>query len=207
METTLKFFAACLILVFVFIIGASFSNASKYYLRPTENGAEIWKGSFAPMGKERVVRLPGVGVPENIRSVYGKEELFPIAFDYYLNRANEILEAPGVPDYQRVKANLNKAIDYGTKGNVQQAFSRMKDVEILILMNKADIAAAKRTDEGLKEAISYLEKARKMDSNNLLDLDREGYDRLLEQKIAGLKALLTAPEMKLEPEPAATPSG
>ncbi len=206
METTMKFFAACLAVVFALILWASFSNASKYYLVPVDQGMEIWKGSFAPLGKERVVRLPDVSAPGAIQPVYSREEVYPLAFDYYINKADAILVAPGTPNYDAVEKNLNRAVDYSTKGNAKLAFSKMKDLRLIILMNKADIAATRGTEAGLKEALAYLEQAAAFDGNDLLDLKRTSKAELIERKIEGIRSMLQnvqqPPALVPEPTPA-----
>ncbi len=202
MESTVKFFTGCLVLMFAFIIWASFSNASKYYVEPVKDGIEIWKGNFAPMGSDRLIRLPGAGGPDRIKDVYTAEEVLPLAAEYYLGKAEAALNVPGMPDYDKVRDYLQEAIRYGTRKEIRQAMAWMKDLRIIIFMNKADIAAARGTEAGIQDAIGLMEQAAVLDSNDILELNRESQMPLIEKKINALKDLLTAPDEAVEAAPA-----
>ncbi len=202
MESTVKFFTGCLVLMFAFIIWASFSNASKYYVEPVKDGIEIWKGNFAPMGSDRLIRLPGAGGPDRIKDVYTAEEVLPLAAEYYLGKAEAALNVPGMPDYDKVRDYLQEAIRYGTRKEIRQAMAWMKDLRIIIFMNKADIAAARGTEAGIQDAIGLMEQAAALDSNDILELNRESQMPLIEKKINALKDLLTAPDEAVEAAPA-----
>ena len=202
METTVKFFTGCLVLVFAFIIWASFSNASKYYVEPVKDGIEIWKGNFAPMGSDRLIRLPGVGGPDRIKDVYTAKEVLPLVAEYYLAKAEAALNVPGMPDYDEVKDYLQEVVRYGTRKEVRQAMARMKDLRIIIFMNKSDIAAARGTEAGIQDAIGLMEQAAELDSKDLMGLDRESKMPLIEKKINALKNLLPTPDEAVEAAPA-----
>ncbi len=202
MESTVKFFTGCLVVVFMFIIWASFSNASKYYVEGVDDGIEIWKGNFAPMGSDPLIRLPGASAPDLLKGAYTAEEVLPLAAEYYLARAEAALNVPGMPDYAEVNAYLQEAIRYGNREEVRQAMARMKDLRIIIFMNKADIKAAWGTEEGLQEAIGLLEQAAELDGKGLMALDRKSKAPLIEKKIKALKELLAAPDRAVEAAPA-----
>ncbi len=206
MDTTMKYSAVGLVILVVIILGVSFSNASKYYLKPAGNGVEIWQGSFAPLDEELLIALPGIQVPKSIQSVYTREEIYPFAFDYYVQKADALLEAPSVPDYQASRAYLNTAISYGTKGTIRKAYGRLKKLDVIVLMNKADIMTAKGTAEGFEKALKYLEKAALLEKADLLNISTEGNQtELIKGKIDVVKNL----KASLEPKPAeatSTPS-
>ncbi|MCF8094906.1 MAG: hypothetical protein K9J79_06040, partial [Desulfobacteraceae bacterium] len=48
-----------LVLIFALLIGASLKNMDNFYIKPTGNTLEIWKGDFSPGGREKIAALPG----------------------------------------------------------------------------------------------------------------------------------------------------
>ena len=192
MERSMKFLAACAIILFAIIVGVSFSNASKYYLKSTDDGLEIWKGSFAPMGDERVVRLRGVAAPASMQGVYEKEQVMPIAFNYYMDKAEDVLYEEGVADQEKVRGYIDKALHYADAQNAKRAFAMQKNLRILSLMTMADVAATKGTPEGYEKAVGYLEQAAAIDRNDIIDMGRTSQAPLIEKKLAAYKGLLEA---------------
>lgn len=192
MARSMKFLAACAIILFAIIVAASFSNASKYYLRSTDDGLEIWKGSFGPMGKERVVRLEGVAAPASMQGVYEADQVLPIAFNYYMDKAEAALYSEGVADGETVQKYINKALQYADAKNARRAFALQKNMKILSLMTMADVAASKGAPDGYKKAVALLEEAARMDSNDLIDMGRTRQAPIIEKKIAAYKGLLEA---------------
>lgn len=196
MERSMRFLAACAIILFAIIVGVSFSNASKYYLKSTDDGLEIWKGSFAPMGDERVVRLRGVAAPASMQGVYDKEQVMPIVFNYYMDKAEDVLYEEGVADQEKVRRYIDKALEYADARNAKRAFAMQKNLRILSLMTMADVAATKGTPEGYEKAVGYLEQAAAIDGNDIIDMGRTPQAPLIEKKLAAYKGLLegAAPE-------------
>ena len=80
----------------------------------TDGAVEIWKGKFAPMSQELFIILPGAEAPQSIKDVYLKKEAFPLIFNYYVNKADALLDLPGMPDFDGIKFYLNKAVAFGT---------------------------------------------------------------------------------------------
>ncbi len=200
MESSMKFLAACAIVLLAIMIGVSFSNASNYYLRSTGDSLEIWKGSFAPLGEERVVRLSGVEAPESIQGVFAREQVMPIAFHYYMDKANDLLYSQGVASYEEVQDYINEALKYADAQNAKRAFAMQKNMRILSMMTMADVAASKANAEGYQLAIEYMEKAAQMDNNDLIDMGRTRHAPIIEKKMAAYKELLSvaAPESETE---------
>lgn len=192
MERSMRFLAACAIILFAFIVGASFSNASKYYLKSTDDGLEIWKGSFAPMGDERVVRLHGAAAPASMQGVYEKEQVMPIAFNYYMDTAEDVLYEEGVADQEKVRRYIDKALEYADAQNARRAFAMQKNLRILSLMTMADVAATKGTPEGYEKAVGYLEQAAAIDRSDIIDMGRTPQAPLIEKKLAAYTGLLEA---------------
>lgn len=190
MQRSMTFLAAIAIVLFAIIIGTSFSNASRYYLKSTDDALEIWKGSFAPMGDERVIRLEGLDAPESIQGVYSKKQVMPIAFNYYMDKAEDLFYSEGLADYEEVQEYLEKALVYADAQTAKQAYAMQKNMKILSLMTMADVAASRATPAGYRKAIDYLEQAAKLDSSDLIAMNRTRHAPIIEKKLAAYQELL-----------------
>ncbi|OQW99773.1 MAG: hypothetical protein BWK80_62545 [Desulfobacteraceae bacterium IS3] len=191
MERTLNLSIAGLAFIVGLIIIASIVNIYKFNVKTAGDALEIWQGSFAPSGEELLVRLPGVKAPASVKAVYSKEEVFPLAFDFYREKAYELLNGSGIPDFEKVKSYLNQAITFGTHENIMKAYADLKKVDVIILMNKADIAAGKKTKSDLEAAMAYLEKA--MALNNAASFQGEdSQEDLIKRKMEIIKDLMKA---------------
>jgi len=156
--------AACLILIFTPIIIASYVNTGRYYLEVTDGAVELWQGDFEPMGKELVIIMPGAVPPKEIKDVYCKKEVFPIVSGYLIDKADTLLRANGLPDFQYIKSTLNTAKTYAvTKPLLQKINNRLTGTDFMVYLYKADVAAGTGTVEGRKAAIGHLKKAAKLD--------------------------------------------
>jgi len=190
MKKITKYLVAFIILLVAVTISASFSNKNKYYIKVTDGAVEIWQGKFAPMGADLLIMLPGAQSPESIQAVYSKEEVFPFAFNYYIDRADALLDTPDMPDFEGIKLYLNKALSFGTTPDLTKAaYSRLNSIELMILMYKVDVAASKGTIPGFETALGYLNKAASL---NLNDSQTE----MIKQKTASVRTLIIGPETK-----------
>jgi colicin import membrane protein len=169
------------ILLLAFIFSASSSNNSKYYIKEKDGILEIWQGRYAPLGEERMMSLPGVPLPEQINAVYSKSEVFPLIFNYYIDKADALSVASDTPDYMAIKSFLNKALLYATTGDLsKKAYSRLNDIKFNDLMYKAGVAESRGAISDLDEAMRYLNKA------SLLKVDA-GRSDVVKQKIESIK--------------------
>ena len=203
MERMIRLAIAGFALVIAIMLIASSSNSSKYYVRPAAGALEIWQGNFAPMGECLLIALPGAQPLESVKDAYTKEDAFPIVFNYYIEKADALLETPGLPDFKAVKAYLNEALSFGTTVNVREAYARLKNIDLIVLMNLADIAASKGTAAGLETALVHLNKAAAMVNKAvLLEVDSkqtEFINRKLEL-IKEMSAKLEASKAEESPE-------
>ena len=182
MQKSIKYIVAFFVILAALVTYSSFSNMKNYYIKPTDGAVEIWQGRFAPMSQKLLVTLPGAQAPQSIKEVYSKEEIFPLIFNYYINRADALLDIPGMPDFDGIKFYLNKAISFGTTDDLRKkAYGRLNSIDMMILQYKADVAASKETIDGFKTALEYLNKAA------LLDLN-DSQNKLIKQKIESIKA-------------------
>jgi hypothetical protein len=103
------------IILMGFVIRTSFDNTGNYYLRSAAGAVEIWQGTFSPGGKKRILIMPGVQIAQKIKEVYAKEEVYPLAFNFYVSKADALMEVPGMPDFVGIKAYLNRALCHNRK--------------------------------------------------------------------------------------------
>ena len=182
MQKSIKYIIPFFVILTVLVIYSSFSNSKNYYIKATDGAVEIWQGRFAPMSQKLLVTLPGAPAPQSIKDVYSKEEVFPLIFNYYINKADALLDVPGMPDFDGIKFYLNKAISFGISDDLRKkAYGRLNSIDMMILQYRADVAASKETIDGFKTALEYLNKAA------LLDLN-DSQNKLIKQKIESIQA-------------------
>ena len=196
-DNTMKIFAAGLAFLILLVIGASVSNSSKYYLAENQGALEIWKGKFSPLGKKLLITLPGIPAPEDTQKTYRSGEVYPLVFQYYIDKADALLDVPGIPDFEGIKATLKTALEYGTTNALRTvAYERLDNIDRLILTYKADVAASRGTIDDLKAAIGFLIAADKLTTDKT-------QEELVARKIAAHKAKITALEEETAAEQAA----
>ena len=198
-KKVVKYLIAAFVVLVALIIHTSIQNMNNYYLSATHGALEIWQGKFSPMGKELLLSLPGAQPPVKIKDVYSKTDVFPIIFDYYVEKADMLLEVSGMPDFKGVKKYLNRALSYATPETpMEAAYDRLNNIELMILLYKADVAASKATISDLKDAKVYLTQTSK------LDLD-EPQAEMIKQKIDAIDDMIADLQPKKKqalPEPA-----
>jgi len=176
--------AAGVIFLMTLVIAASYLNRDNYYLTAANGAVEIWQGRFAPMGKEKILILPGAQPPLAAKDVYSKNDMNVIAFNYYIDRADMLLEAPDMPEFNGIKLYLKTAMSYGATNEMRQAVrNRLNQIDMMIYLYKADVAASKGTLADFKKALAYMGQAA------TLDLDAAQSD-LVNKKIQFIKELM-----------------
>jgi hypothetical protein len=146
---------------------------------------------------ERILILPGAQPPSAAKDVYTKNEINAIAFNYYIDRADMLLEAPDMPDFNGIKRYLKTAMSFGDTDEMRRsALNRLNNVDMMIYLYKADVAASKGTLADFKKALEYLGKAA------ALDLDAAQSD-LVNKKIQSIMELMAARQEKITERPQA----
>ena len=195
MEKMIKYAAAGFILILLLIVGYSFDNHSKYYIKPVKNGIEIWQGSFAPLGSDLIAELKGAAVPEEIKEVYEAEEVLPMAFDYFIDSADAMIGGKGVPDLEKIQAELDRAVAFSTSGEQRDAVnSRLDSMEALVLQYKANVLVKRGTSKDVAAALGILQETLRLDMD-----ERE--KAMIESRIEylqGYKEKLAASEAETE---------
>ena len=176
--------------IFVILMGlvihTSFYNTSHYYLKSAAGAVEIWQGTFSPGGKKRILIMPGVQIPPKIKDVYTKAEVYLLAFNFYVSKADALMEVPGMPDFVGIKSYLNRALFFATTKSLRQtAEARINQIDRMILFYKADVATTKGTRAGLETALDYLDQAAKLNPD---DIETE----LIEKKKKSIRTLMNS---------------
>jgi len=153
-------FAAIILL----LIGSSMMNTGNFYLKAVNGSLEIWQGRFAPMGKDRLIVLTGMEAPAPVKEVYTKNEVYPLVFNFYVGKADELLTMQGMPDYEGIRTYLKKALKYASTPELRSAaYARLDSIEFMTLMIKTNVAVQKKTTDSLEEALGYLKETRALE--------------------------------------------
>ena len=193
MDKAIKYGVAAFALLILLLVGSSMINQGKYYIQSTDGALKIYQGSFAPMGEKLLISLPGVQAPEKAKDIYSKTDVYPLIFNYYVEKADTLLKVAGLPDFEGIKKYVNKARPYAiTPESKDVVFKRLSNIDLLILLYKANVAASKSTLADLNEAKKYLSEASRLDIDDMqLNLVHKKMDAV-DKQIAALKAKKTA---------------
>jgi hypothetical protein len=197
MDRNITFLAAGVILLFILIGAASYSNSSRYYVEPTDDGIEIWQGRFSPLGKKLLADLDGVAAPEPVQPVYSKEAALTLAFDHFMSEVERELAEPTEIDFDELKALLDRTSKFAVTGEQQIGLDRRRtDIRLMTYLFRANAAASRGTRQALSAAAEILEEAA------LLKLSPE-QTTFVERQIELMEDLkaaapVEAPEEKLE---------
>jgi transposase-like protein len=159
MGKTFKWAIVALVLVIAILFLASMSNLNKFYFRQNNQMVELWQGRFAPMGERLVASFSDPKILEAVpeHKACTKKQAFGILSDYFIKRSDELLNAGETPDLKTVKSYLNHASDYAQSEPEQQAIRiRLNNIDLLVLLSKADLALSKGTLPDFEAARGYL---------------------------------------------------
>jgi hypothetical protein len=171
------------------IIYTSHLNTNKYYLQPYAGALEVWQGTFSPAGKKRVVIMPGVRPPAEIKPIYSQQEVYPIIFNHYLEQADALIHAPGVFDFADIKIYLDRALEFATYDIHRAAVkTRLNRIDRVILYYKADVAASKGSIASLEAAVEFLDQAASLGPDEIESELISKKKQALEASIKNLKA-------------------
>ena len=163
MKKAMKYGVAVFVVLVALIVVTSFFNKNNYYIKSSQGAVEIWQGKFSPMGEELLIVLPGGQLPETKKAVYKKTDVYPLIFNYYVEKADILSEVPGMPDFEGIQSYLNKALAYASSADVSQiAHARLNNLNLMILIYKSDVAADKGTVADLENAKGYLAEAARL---------------------------------------------
>jgi hypothetical protein len=196
MDISIKIAAGCLAFLVLILLGTSMCNSQKFYIKTAKNGIEIWQGRFAPKGEKQLISLAGVKAPEKVKKIYSELDVYPIIFNYFLNKADAILDAPGIPDFEGMKYYISLAEPYAMTKELRDAADlRLNSVAKALLIYKADIASSRGNIANLEAAVGFLNQAKAMSSDKV-------QAESLDNKIKALESRLE--KLKTQPEAAST---
>ena len=168
LNKTLAYGGFFLFLLVIILVGASLMNTSRFYVDEHDGAVEVWQGRFSPKAKKQLVIMPGVEAPVVKKDVYTKQDVYPIIFQYYLDKSDALLDVPGLPDFYGIKDYLNKALTYATtEAEIQKARNRINSVDLTVLLYKADRSIGDGTIDGLQAAEAYLGRASELNPDEI----------------------------------------
>ncbi|MFZ1985407.1 MAG: hypothetical protein WAU91_13395 [Desulfatitalea sp.] len=145
------------------ILWASFSNSGKYFVLPKKGAIEIWQGNFSPTGKQFIVVLHGLEPVEPVQESYRRQDVYPIIFSYYIDKADALLDVSGLPDYKSITDYLQRAEKFAIHGEMRATVkTRMDNIQRLNLMYKAEIDISKGTVPSLQAAAQALKQIQRL---------------------------------------------
>ena len=150
------------------VVIASYKNLARYYVTSSEGAVEIWRGTFSPAGRKRLVIMAGVQPPRPIKPLYTQTEVYALISNYYIEIADDLMMVPGMPDFEGIKSYLNRALDYANTDELRRnADLRLKRIDRTVLIYKADVAAKNGTRSGLNAAMQYLTTASALEPDEI----------------------------------------
>ena len=168
MKKTILYICVVLGFLMALVIIASYKNLARYYVTSSEGAVEIWRGTFSPAGRKRLVIMAGVQPPQPIKPLYNQTEVFALISNYYIEIADDLMMVPGMPDFEGIKSYLNRALDYATTDEFRRnADLRLKRIDRTVLVYKADVAANNGTRSGLNAAMQYLNTASALEPDEI----------------------------------------
>ncbi len=177
------------------------SNTDNYFIEYKEGAVEVWKGRFSPLGKELFIIMPGAQPPNPVKEIYTREEVFPLIAKYYIDKADAVMDVPGLPDFGGMRSYLNKSLSFAiTENQKNEARVRLNKIDRMVLIYKADIAINKETMPELKNALEYLKRATLLGPDEIeSDLIKRKIDSIIVRMNAIETGSETAPEKQDTP--------
>jgi hypothetical protein len=132
MDKTLKYAIGAFAFVIAILVMASLSNSNKFYFKQNQKMIELWQGKFAPMGETRVASFSDAKILEGLpeQRLYTKAQAFNAVSNYFIRRADEILNTGQTPDLKSAKSCLLQASRYAASESTRQAVQvRLKSID------------------------------------------------------------------------------
>ncbi len=179
------------------ILILSYKNSTNYYIMPHDNAIEIWKGRFSPKDNRYFMVLHGTEFTQQVKDVYSREEIFPLIFDYYLDKADTLLEVPGLSDWEGIKSYLHQAAAFSVTPKMKASVkTKLDNIERMILLFKAEVVMNKNTLQSLETALQYLKEAGKLNPNPMQAEQIAAKITTVGKAIKSIKAEATKPTEK-----------
>lgn len=148
------------VVLVLLVVIASWMNTQNYYVKSSNGAIDIWQGKFAPKGMKHIMNIPGIQPPATAKDTYSQNDVFPLICQYYVDKADTLLDVPGMPDFDGVKDYLNRSKQYAVSADMKSLVkSRLDALDLMVLLYKAEVSASKNTIEDLETAKGLLKKA------------------------------------------------
>jgi hypothetical protein len=188
-KVAVSFLALIMIILIGLLVYTSHLNTDRYYLQSHAGALEVWQGTFSPAGKKLVVIMPGIMPPDKIKPLYTRQEVYPLIFNYYLERSDALIHAPGVFDFTDVKIYLDRALTFAiTDEHRRAAAIRSNRIDRVILLYKAEVAASKGSIASLQAAVGFLDQAASLEPDDIESELINKKKQTIEKLINNLKA-------------------
>jgi hypothetical protein len=182
--------ASAALLLLLVLLTASLTNSNTFSFRQKGNTLELWKGSFAPMGMERIRIFSDLQLPSDeegktiIKDTYTKKEAYHILFQYSLAKADDALSRQESPDLKEINAFLEEARGYALTEDAKETVRLRKNgLRFLVLMGKVNVALARNTEEDLRAAKEYLAEIDQLDTTPI-------QRQMIKEKISAVESAL-----------------
>lgn len=169
-DKTLKYAIGAFAAVICVLLLASMSNSNAFRFRQNEQMVEVWQGRFAPMGERLAASFSDGSLLDKVSKdkVYSRKQAYVILSDYFVRRADEVLNTDEAPDLKAVNSYLTHASKYALAEPERQAINlRLKSIRFLVLLGKADVALSKGTVQEFEAAKKHLAEAVPLASTDL----------------------------------------
>jgi transposase-like protein len=132
MDRMLKYAMGAFAFVIAILLMASLSNSNNFYFKHKEQMVEMWRGRFAPMGKERVASFSNPKIIQGlpVQSSYTKKQAYGALAEYFIKEADKMLHGGDTPDLKSAKSYLTQASKYAVSDSALQAIrERLSDIQ------------------------------------------------------------------------------
>ena len=160
----LMFGLVALGLILLLLIMSSYSNTKKYFITEKDGVVTIQRGIFAPMGSTTLITMTDVAMPQTPQEVYGWQEAYRLMYQHHINNADQLLEAPGIPDTAALSAALEQAVKHAPNRELRDAArARLVGIRAQIFVHKAQAALNRGSIESAQAALGFLNEAADLD--------------------------------------------
>jgi len=123
MDKTLKYAIGAFAFVIAILVMASLSNSNKFHFKHNEQMIELWQGKFAPMGETRVASFSDSKILEGLpeQKYYTKRQALDAVSNYFIRRADKILNTGQTPDLKTAKSCLMQASRYAVSESTRRS--------------------------------------------------------------------------------------
>jgi hypothetical protein len=144
------------------VIAASLCNRRSFFLKDVGGTVEVWQGKFAPKGSELILSVKDMKMPNPLREIYSKAEVYQLVFNHFRDKADTLLYNPAGPDFSQINECLREAASYApTQAERMKAQRRLDSIAFLVLLHKVDVALIKGELSDLEGARVILEQGTK----------------------------------------------